>query len=158
MAKVKLELGAQLDLLNKDELGAALHHHQSWERDAAFGKRQIDLPVIRGNVDGSGNLNLGGDQPDQNICGPTSGFYWGVRRLSVDGMAANESVKIYKNSRFVATITQATGWASFGKGVFTLKPGDFIRVTGASMTMGEQITVTGEATTVPGPLQWKLTE
>jgi hypothetical protein len=156
MSKVKLALGAELDLLNSNELGSELSKSSNWEREAAFGLRHQDLPRMIGKVDGSGNLALGGDQADQSPCGPTSGFYWAVKRVSVDGLASSEQAKLWKGTRFVAWVAQQPGFVTFGKEGLVLKPGDFLRLTGSGLTSSEQITVTGEAVSVPGPLMWKL--
>lgn len=156
MAKVKLQLGAELETLTARELSAELEKHGAWERQAAFGVRHQDLPRMIGTTDGTGALNLGADQPDQSICGPDQGWYWAVSRVSVDGLAANEAVKIYKDTRFIGWITQLPGLITFGHRALVLKPGDFLRVVGTGLTAGEQLTVTGECVSVPGPLMWKI--
>jgi hypothetical protein len=156
MTKVRLELGAELDLLSRNEMDGLLDKHSSWEREAAFGLRHQDLPRMMGSTDASGNLNLGGDQPEQPFCGPKEGWYWAVSRVSVDGLASSESVKLYKDTRFVCSISQATGTATFGMRELVLKPGDFLRVIAAGLTASEQLTVTGECVSVPGPFMWKI--
>lgn len=156
MAKVKLQLGAELETLTKGELSDALDRHGSWERQAAFGLRHQDLPRMIGTTDGAGNLSLGADQPDGMYCGPGSGWYWAVSRVSVDGLAATESVKLYKDTRFVATISQAAGYVTFGTRGLLLKPGDFLRLIAAGLAVGKELTLTGEAVSVPGPLMWKI--
>lgn len=156
MAKVRLELGAELDLLNKDEMASVLGHHGSWEREAAFGLRQQDLPVMAGTAAG-GVLNLGADQPSGTQCGPKAGWYWAVHRISIDGLASGDAMKVYKDTRFVATITQASGsFATFGKNGLVLKDGESLLVKGTGLTATGLISVYGEATTTPGPLMWKL--
>ncbi len=156
MSKVKIALGAELDILNAGELDDALGKHSSWEREAAFGLRHADLPLLQGNVDNSGVLALGGDQADGKLVGPPSGFYWSVRRLSVEGLAANEQVKIYKEARFVCTIQVATSFLTFSKGSLVLKSGDYLRMTGTGLTNGEQLSLYGEYDSIPGPLVWKI--
>jgi hypothetical protein len=156
MPKVKLQLGAELDVLSAGELSDALGKHGGWEREAAFGMRHQDLPRLIGTTDGSGNLNLGADQAEGQYCGPKEGWYWGVSRVSVDGLAASESVKLYKDTRFICNISQATGFATFTKGGCVLKAGDYLRVVAAGLTHAEQLTVTGECVSVPGPLMWKI--
>lgn len=156
MAKVKLALGAELDLLSQDELDKTLGKHGGWEREAAFGLRHANLPRLAGAVSGSGVLALGGDQPDGVTVGPSSGFYWSVKRLSVDGLQTGESVKVYKGPNFVCTISATPGFVTFGKGAFVLRAPDFLRLTGTGLTNNEQITMNGEYDSVPGPLMWKL--
>ena len=158
MAKVKLELGATIETASPAEIGAELRKASAWQREAAEGVRHIDIPVMRGAVDGSGNLTLGGDQADQNPCGPRVGWYWAIKRLSADGLAANEVLKILKGTGFIGKLSATPGYLTFGKGELTLKSGDFLRITGSGLTNGEVVTITGEAVTVPGPLMYKLFE
>jgi hypothetical protein len=156
MGKVKLQLGAELETLTARELGAELEKHGSWERQAAYGLRHQDLPRMIGTTDGTGNLNLGADQPDQVTCGPGQGWFWAVSRVSVDGLAANESVRLYKDTRFAAVISAAASFVTFGTRGLILKPGDFLRIVAAGLTPAEELTVTGECVSVPGPLMWKI--
>lgn len=155
MAKVKLQLGAELDTLTAGELGAQLDRHGAWERQAAFGLRHQDLPRMLGTTDGSGDLNLGADQADQPVCGPRQGWYWAVSRISVDGLAKSEAVQIYKDTRFVGWVTQQPGFITFGRGLI-LKPGDFLRLIATGLTVNEELTLSGECVSVPGPLMWKI--
>jgi hypothetical protein len=155
MAKVRLELGAELDLLNKDELSDALAKHDAWLHDAAFGVRQQDLPRMYG-IPSDGSLALGYDQPDGTYCGPRPGWRWAVHRISVDGLASGDQVKIYNQTKFVGWVDYQPGFITFGKGQLTLKEGDYLRVTGASLTATGQIEVFGEAVSAPSEMMWKL--
>lgn len=155
MAKVRLELGAELDLLNKGELADTLAKHDSWQREAAFGLRHQDLPRMYGTVSG-GAITLGADQPDQPTCGPDSGWYWAVSRISVDGLASGDAVKVYKDTKFLGWISYQPGFATFGIRECVLKPGDFLRVIGTGLTATGQIEVYGECVSVPGPMMWKV--
>lgn len=155
MAKVRLELGAELDMVNKGELEDALHNSGAWEREAAFGLRQIDIPQMIGTVS-AGAIKLGADQAGGIVCGPPAGWYWAIRRISVDGLASGDVVKVYKMSRFVGNVQAASGYISFGRGPCVVKSGEYLRVTGTGLSATGQITVSGEAESAPGPLMWKL--
>lgn len=155
MAKVRLELGAELDFLNKDELADALHSSGAWEREAAFGLRHQDLPMMAGTPS-SGALALGADQPGGITCGPRAGWYWAVKRISVDGLASGDQVKVYKDARFVCWVAYQPGFVTFGKDGLVLKNGEYLRVTGTGLSATGQVSVYGEAVSVPGPLMWKL--
>lgn len=160
MGKVRLELGAELDMLTKGELDESLKRSSdnSWERQAAHGLRHHDIPVMFGAVTG-GNITLGAGQTDGVYCGPESGFYWSVSRVSVNGLATGDQVKLFKGDpsagRFVTWIAYQPGVYSPGKLGLILKPGDFLSITGTGLT-GTNIRVTGEAVAVPGPLMWKI--
>ena len=101
MAKVSLQLGAELDLLNKDELRDELSRSQEWQRAAAFGVRHQALPRMVGTPAG-GVLNLGYDQPDQVYCGPKEGWYWAISRISVDGLSTNNQTGTFQSGTFTA--------------------------------------------------------
>jgi hypothetical protein len=152
--KTRLRLDAEIDLLNKGELTDALDQAGAWERQAAFGLRHQELPRMVGTPSG-GSLNLGGDQAEGTFCGPKSGQMWKVTRIAVDGLASGDAVKVYKDTRFIGWISYQPGYVVFGHGC-VLKPGDFLRVTGTSLTATGQIEVYGEGISAPAPLMWKL--
>lgn len=157
--KTRLRLDAELDLLNKKELSDALsdtwEKHGSWERQAAFGLKHLDIQKQTGTPN-AGFLALGGDQPDQPIVGPKSGWVWGVKRISVDGLATGDTVKLYKGSRFVCWISYQPGYVTFGKGQLVLRDQDYLRVTGTGLTTTAQVEVYGEADNVPAVMAWKI--
>lgn len=155
MPKVRLRLDNEIDILSKGELDESLDYHHGWEREAAFGLRHQELPRMTGTP-AAGVLNLGNDQPDQPLAGPGAGWYWSVHRVSVDGLATGDVVKLYKLNLFIGTITAAAGFLTFGRGQFILKPGQFIRITGTGLTATGQIEVNGEGASVPGPLMYRL--
>lgn len=155
MAKVSLQLGAELDILNKNELADALDRHDSWLKDAAYGVRQQDLQRMYGKP-ASGDLNLGADQADGQYCGPGAGWMWAVHRISVDGLASGDTVKVYKLTKFIGIVSATAGFITFGKGQCTLRPDEYLRVTGTGLTATGQIEVFGEALSAPMVMQWKV--
>ena len=155
MSKVKLQLGAELDLLNKGELDDALFQHDAWVRDAAYGVKQQDIPRMIGTVSGT-DITLGGDQADQPQVGPKSGWYWAVHRISVYGLASGDVVQVWNQFKYIGLVSYNPGYITFGKGQFTMKTGDYLRVIGTGLTATGQIEVYGEAVSAPGPMMWKL--
>jgi len=153
--KTRLELRAEIDVLNKDELDDALSKHGAWEREAAFGLKHIDIPKMTGTPNG-GSLALGGDQPDQPLIGPKSGAVWGIKRVSVDGLASGDEVKLYKGARFVCWISYQPGYVTFGKGQLVLGDQDYLRITGSGLTTTSQVEVYGETDNVPAVMIWKI--
>jgi hypothetical protein len=108
MAKVKLELGAEFDLLNKDELTHALTGQSAWQRAAAEGMRHIDIPLLQGTPSG-GALTLGAQAIPAQWCGPRSGFVWRLERITVSGLTPGDTLTLYKDALPVADITAPTG-------------------------------------------------
>ncbi len=153
--KTRLELRAEIDVLNKGELDESLAKSSEWERRAAFGLKHMDIPRMTGTPSG-GTLTLGGDQADQPIVGPKSGWTWGVKRVSVDGLASGDEVKLYKGARFVCWIAYQPGYVTFGKGQLVLGDADFLRVTGTGLTATGQVEVYGETDNVPSVMAWKI--
>lgn len=161
MAKVRLEVGAELDLLSPRELDETIGKHASIWQEAARGLKHLGLPTARGTVS-AGNVTLGAglDTGDGVYLGPREGFWWRVIRVSVDGLAAGDLVKLYKGgiqgSRFVAGIFQANGSVFTPSRGLILKPGDNLQLTGSGLSATGTITMSGEAIEAPGVLQWKL--
>jgi hypothetical protein len=157
MAKVKLALGAELNTATPEEIGEQLHKHGGWMREAATALKLIDLPIQRVAADGSDNVNLGGDQAGQSICGPTSGWLWSLMRVSIYGIQGTDVYDLWNGAKFVTRYTgQAPGSSTWSKGGLVLHPGDFLRLTGTGVTGGTNLTLTGQAWAVPAELAWKL--
>lgn len=153
--KFRLRLDNEIDVLTRGELGDELDKTHGWQREAAFGVRDQELPRMVGTP-AAGILNLGADQPDQTTCGPPQGTVWAVHRVSVDGLVANDAVKLYNQTKFVAWISFQPGFVTFTKGALTLKPGDYLRITGTALTTTAQVEVTGSAVSAPGPMRFKV--
>jgi len=123
MPKVKLDVGATVDFLNKDELADELDKNQqraqAMEMERLSGVKYIRAPRIQGTVysgtingsaTGTGTLyaTLGGPQ-----WGPTQGYAWSVRRIAVGGLANAgtgicDIVGIYRNTNTSPLICQLT--------------------------------------------------
>jgi len=123
MPKVKLDVGATVDFLNKDELDDALSEYQqkaqAVEYEKLRGIKYIRAPRIQGTVysgtingsaTGTGTLyaTLGSPQ-----WGPTQGYAWSVRRIAVGGLAnagtgVCDIVGIYRNTNTAPLIAQVT--------------------------------------------------
>lgn len=156
MAKVQLQLGATIDTATKHEIKDVLAERDARIRAEAIGFKIMDFPLMSGNIS-AGALNLGGDQPDQTLCGPKQGMAWAVHRVSVLGLATNDTVQLFKGSnRFVCNILATTGMQVFGKGQLSLTPGDFLRVVGSSLSATGQIKVYSEGFNVPAQLIHKF--
>jgi hypothetical protein len=158
MAKVRLELGAEFDLLTKSEMADVLAGHGTWEREAAFGLKDIRLPRMTGVIDG-GDVAIGGDAaPGVAPCGPRQGWCWKVERISVSGIAGtSDFLTIWQGDPSAGDYVTTIGSGAYhpGKGLI-LHPGEYITLAGTGLTSTGALTVTGRATQVPAPLIWKL--
>ena len=112
MPKVKLDVGATVDFLNKDELADELDKNQqraeAFDRERLAGVKYMRAPRIQGTVY-SGTINGSSTGTGTNTqiggppWGPQQGYAWSVRRLCVGGLANAgtgicDIVGIYRNN------------------------------------------------------------
>jgi hypothetical protein len=164
--KIKLELGAELDVLGKDEFEAGLNKaHVSLMSELARGLKSVRVNMVASTAAGqisAGVLDVGGDDPDQPFYGPRPGFVWAVHRISVYGtaaVAAGDAIKVYRgndgiSSNFICQII-APGMQLFSKGQLLLNGGEVLAFAGVSITSTE-IGISVEATEAPGPMVYKV--
>lgn len=167
MAKVKLELGATLDLASPDDMTRIMREAQidAEERELArvAGIQSKRFRLV-GVADGSGNLLLG--QNEQ--IGPRAGYLWQIRRLVFWGATTGDEIGIY----FGAEVVDATQfeWSlgdgagtrpqpqyTFSKGQLTMHPGETLLVANiTTLTAGAPHALRGEVMEVPAVMQGKL--
>ncbi len=122
MPKVKLDVGATVDFLNKDELDSSLSENQqraqAIEQEKLRGVKYIRAPRIQGTVyngtingssTGTGTNTFIGGPP----WGPQQGYAWSVRRVCVGGLANAgtgicDIVGIYRNNVNSPPVAQVT--------------------------------------------------
>lgn len=142
MPKAQLKAGSHIETLSQAELEAVLGKTtQTWFQEQARGYTTARF----GN---SGTVATGAVQIPTNdtsdVFGPDKGFAWRVGRISADGLSTNDVLKVYRNgTTYVGSIT-ATSNLSPGKGLI-LRGGEFLVITGTSLTATGDITVNGEA-------------
>lgn len=164
--KTKLQAGAELDLISKDEMRDVLKSvTKDWFNQVARGDR---FPRFSGSgTIVGGALRIDGASHDNQRLGPAEGFVWAVQRLGVYGLttatgtplaATTEPVRLYVNDDGPSSLVtpQLEGYADFGQHALVLYPGDTLLVVGESLTSSGQVTLTGQAREVPMPLAWTL--
>lgn len=125
MPKVKLDVGATVDFLNKDELDEALTENQSravtLEAERLKGIKYIRAPRIQGTVY-SGTINGAASGPVTGTAlatlggppwGPLQGYSWSIRRIAIGGLANvngtnPDVVGIYRNTNTAPPMCQIT--------------------------------------------------
>lgn len=155
MAKVKIQAGAELDVLTRSEMKEELAAFQAnWWAEARRGDRFRRL-LLQATVTAGGTVEFG-TNPDQ-ASGPADGFVWSVKRLNHS--AAGEELDLYLNDAspgsLVGRFPTARFWA-FDAGQLVLYPGDTLVAAGASWTAGEIHTVTGAVRELPIALAWRI--
>lgn len=162
MAKVKLDVGATVDFLNKDELDQSLlengdHQSKAIERERIQGVKYLRLPVLVGTV-ASGTSVCG---TKDTIAGPANGYAWSIKRVYVNGLGTADTYGIYRNGTNSPPVWQVTGSVPdvhFGKLDFVLLGGETLvgGGIGTIQTSNTQITMNAEAIEVPQQFLGKL--
>lgn len=136
--------GAPVETLNQQELAAEL----TKQTTAYFQEQARGYSTARfggfGTVAGG---TLTAPPNDATRFGPDPGFAWRVTRISADGLATGDVLKVYRNGvTYVGSITP-TANLSPGKGLI-LRGGEFLVIKGASLTATGDIPINGEAASV----------
>lgn len=152
MAKVRLSAGAELDMLTKGEVADVL---KSWQNELSRGARVRRFAMI-GIVDAAGNLAMG-----DNRDGPDEGMVWGITRFSVHPSvtvpAAGLAVYVNDTTSPAGLLISKLVTDVFpdARGAM-IQSGDSLRIVGAGMTVGQQVTVTMSMREVPVQMAWSL--
>ena len=148
--KVKLQAGAELDLLTASEVREVL---LSWQNELTRGAK-IRRYSIQGTADGAGRLLMGTNQD-----GPEPGMCWGITRFSVVGSTIPAGgLPIYVNDTQRSSVLVA----NLQRDVFPdargcmLMPGDSLRFDTSGFVPGDQVTVTMSIREVPAAMAWSL--
>jgi hypothetical protein len=123
---LEIDVGAQL-CASLDSLTDQLRRQDAWRQQQAQVIRQIPITAPQANA--AGII----DVPD--LLAVKTGYFWGVRRLTLSGFTAGTAV-VYLNSILgepVAPFSQA-GTATFGRGELLMHPGDRLVVAATGIT------------------------
>ncbi|HEY2089896.1 MAG TPA: hypothetical protein VGH54_28230 [Mycobacterium sp.] len=169
MARVKLELGAELDMLTKPELDESLTEAAKLVREQVRGVKYRRLPQLAGIASGGvldigGDANAGGTSWNGQPVGPDQGWAWEIRLLGVAGLTTGATPDIV--NIYIRGAGSALPWwqlngnnfsYTFGKGALVLLPGETLRMasTGTFAATGT-VTLFGSATQLPAEQLGKL--
>lgn len=155
MAKVKIQAGAEIDMLTKGELDDSnKHQHDAFFRELAHGKKYLRLGAVIGTP-AAGALTMPAGS------GPNQGFVWAIQRLTVGGLAANDQLGVYRNTTDVWNLlgVMGAGTASTfhvgGKGLILLG-GESLIFSGTGLAAAAAVTVNGELIEAPATEIWKI--
>jgi hypothetical protein len=124
--EIELDLGAQL-IASLETLTTKLDREEQRRQAMVQAVRQIPITAPQANA--AGLI----DYPD--LLAVKTGYYWGVRRLTLSGFSAG-TANVYLNSvngELLAPFAQA-GVATFGRGEALLHPGDRLVVQATGIT------------------------
>ena len=145
MPTTKMHAGAPVETLNQQELAAELTkqttaYFQEQARGFSTARFSGLATVANGSVTVPGN--------DASRFGPEQGYAWAVQRVTAAGLSTNDVLSVYRD---VATplnllgFITATGIFKPGSRGVILRGGEFLVVSGSSLTATGDIVVTGEA-------------
>jgi hypothetical protein len=162
MARVKLDFGAEIDVLNKDELDRSMTAFEQREAERWRAIKGMDLPqTVRGTASGSA-LTLG--ETTGLVMGPRPGYVWSVRRLVVTGLtsgATPDQVNLYKGTAAGAIEWNFNGnnfGYTFGKGQITFRGGEtFCLASVGTFNSTAEIILSGSIVEAPAELEAKVT-
>lgn len=145
MPKAELKAGRHIETLNQQELEDVLS-----KQTAAFFQEEARGYTTARFWDNQtiNTATVTVPANDDTVFGPDQGLAWSVKRVSAQGLTANDVLKVFRNDpdvpgNFLGYIT-ATSNFSPSKGVI-LRGGEKLIVTGAALTATGDITVNGEA-------------
>lgn len=156
MANFKMNAGLNFETTTPKEVAGMLgDSQQSWFAEMARGHKHFRL-AISGAVTGGVT-----DIRDATQGGPNTGFVWAIQRLSVDGLAAGDTLKVYRfpagPNTFIGLLTAASPELHVGSKGIVLHGGEDLEITGTGLTtLQPTLTVNGEALEVPEFMIWKI--
>jgi hypothetical protein len=179
MSKQRVQAGAYIDFVDRNELDNALsRHYQAFK--AHEDKLEKGVQRIKGSsapaypgAKVAGAVLIGG--PD-DIAGPQEGFAWAIHRISLWDASAVANTFTYfaieiggsapqdatvNQQRYVANMvtapnTQTAGFLGLSKGALTLFAGDILIAKATGVTSAGPFTLSFEGVEVPRHLLWKL--
>lgn len=163
MAKMRLELGAEIDIMSPDDMDGLMEKQRAIEdareRTRFAGMSWSKLPKLQGTASG-GVLLLG---QGANVAGPRDGYIWALRRIVISGLTSGSTpdiVNMYADTPQSDVLWQFNGnnfGYTFGKFEMTLLGGQTLifQSVGTFAATG-QITVSGEYIQVPTVMIGKL--
>jgi hypothetical protein len=153
MAKVKIQAGAELDTLSRDELRSELDRFfVNWRGEVARGIKPRRVSAFA-DVDGSGAVTLG--ESGEQILTPSDGFVWRVERLSITGYdPSSDALALYHSSVSDSAVIQPV-LDTYNILDEIVSAGERLIVSGTA-TASTRLWVTAQVWEAPHALAWKL--
>lgn len=164
MAVLEIKAGAKLDVCTPGEMRKLLHDTLiaatlEYQRGKKF-RYFSTTAAVAGSAVVLGDPGVAGDP-----MAPDDGFTWSVKRLTVVGLATNDVVGVYRNSRQpmdaiesgAATAGAPWVWFGWGSRQFILRSDERLIVANVgNLTATGQVYVSGMAEEVPSNMEWTL--
>ncbi len=138
--KHTIKNGGHLELLNQAELDESLGRvATSITQEQARGLGTARLYGEGTPAAGALSIPSPGDAP----IGPETGFAWAVQRITADGLAAGDVLKVYRGNMLLGVLTPTQSLE--GSKARILRSGESLTITGTALTATGQIVINGEA-------------
>lgn len=160
--KFKLQAGADLELLTKEEVRDVVHGvMQDWVQQAMIGPKMVEV-YAQGTVTSAGALTIGGESADLTAgnLGPQNGMLWSVKWTNVYGLQGADTLAMYKGpavpSRLVRT--DVAGYQRYGSDELVVRGGTNLQFagTGLATPAGTVVVITGHVWELPQTMMYKL--
>lgn len=155
MAEFKIQAGARINLLTREELRQEMDAARTnWVHEVARGIRYRRFSTFA-TSDGAGAIEIG-IQGDQRM-GPGEGFVWQLGRLSVSAYdpSGGDALALYQGSVSDSAIIIPALDTFNDMLTEVLYPGDTLVVAG-TVSASTQVWVTGQVKEAPVSLLWRL--
>jgi hypothetical protein len=158
--KTKLELHAELDILNKNELDTSLtSQFDRYERAKAAGETYVRFKMTGLVAAAAVTIPAAGAR-----YGPADGYCWSLRRITIGGLTGGAAPD-FLNMFFGDGTEDVPEWQfngqnfayTFGKGQLTMLGGETLVFANAgALTATGIISVRGEGSQVPAEMIYKV--
>lgn len=143
--KTKLAAGQEIETLTPAELATHLDTQtKDWFQEQARGVSTFQIKDSAAVSTGTATFPTGTSEG----YGPDAGFAWAITRLSVNNLATNDVVKIFRDAvapgNFVGQATAAAPVAQFGTKGLILRGGQGLILQGTGLAATGFLFLTGE--------------
>lgn len=155
--KFKINAGAELDLLTRDEMRDELAGFAAnWRAETIKGDRY--KRIYGYGTPATGAVEFGGDLAGGEQLGPAQGFVWDVRRLGLLGHdPAADVLRVFINAPEIGNcvIPVMGRYQGFNRAELVLYPGDLLLVSGTTAAT-DRVSLVGQVRELPIGLAWRL--
>lgn len=160
--KVRLQAGAELDLLNSREMEDVLSRVLiGWRAEISRGVRFRQF-TGRGIV-AAGTWTISPTDADDNVLGPDPGMLWSVTQVAVSGtgiVAGTDLFSLYLDeitpTRLIQNRLGLSGTGQWDIGGLVLGGGSKLAAAGPGTGAGSEVWLAGRAVELPVQLAWQL--
>lgn len=160
--KVKLQAGADLELLTKDEVRSVMQDFlQDWVQQSMIGPKRIEI-YAQGTVASDGSLTIGGESADltSGNLGPQNAMVWAIKWLNASGLQVPDQLSLYRGPAVASRLVRAdiSGYTRYGSDELVIRGGSDMQFTGTALATPANtvVVITGQAWEMPATMLYRL--